>query len=135
MKKNRPSRQRLTGCTDRAYEAGTPSSSTRIVDPTVAITECVRNGPIPENTSRNSARVGVKTNWGGQVSAADSGLNAVTTIHSTGRKNAIPTIHARIPQPARPDISRNLRGSRVTGRTDTAVILRPPRTGTPGRTT
>src|ERR1700733_4887787 len=35
MTKNRPSRQRLTGYTDSAYEAGTPSSSTRIVDPTV----------------------------------------------------------------------------------------------------
>src|SRR6202050_2959940 len=135
MTKNRPSRQRLTGYTDSAYEAGTPSSTTRIVDPTVAITEWVTNGPQPENTRRNSARVGRNTNCGGQVSAADSGLNAVITIHRTGMKNAIATIHARTPQPARPDISRNLRGSRVTGRTGVAVILPPPLTGIPELTT
>src|SRR5215469_1138069 len=110
MKKNRPSRQCLTGCTDRAYAAGTPSSSTRIVEPSVATTEWVRKGPMPENTRRNSDNVGEKTNLGGQVSAADSGLNAVRTIHSTGRKNAMPTTHARTAQPARPDISLNLRG-------------------------
>ena len=70
---------------------------------------------MPEKTRRNSASVGLKMNLGGQVSAADSGLNAVITIHSTGRKNAIPTTHARIPQPTFPAISRNLcgPGSRV----------------------
>ena len=65
---------------------------------------------MPEKTSRNSARVGLKVNLGGQVSAADSGLNAVMIIHSTGRKNAIPTTHARIPQPTLPAISRNFCG-------------------------
>src|SRR5258708_36751327 len=120
MKKNRPSRQCLTGCTDRAYAAGTPSSSTRIVEPSVATTEWVRKGPMPENTRRNSDSVGLKTNLGGQVWAADSGLNAVITIHSTGRKNAIPTTHATIPQPTFPDISRSLRGPGCTG---TVVML------------
>src|ERR1700745_2706137 len=94
MKKNRPSRHRLTGCTDSAYAAGVASSSTRIVDPTVALTGGVRKGPIPENTRRNCASVGLKTNLGGHVSAADSGLKAVITIHSTGRKNAIPITKA-----------------------------------------
>src|SRR5580693_9534126 len=124
MKKNSPSRQCLTGCTDRAYAAGTPSSRTKIVDPTVAISEWVTYGPQPAKTRRNSASVGLKVNLGGQVSAADSGLNAVITIHSTGRKNAIPTTHATIPQPIRPDISRTrwAPGSRL----DTAVILCSP---------
>src|ERR1700683_1459974 len=113
-----------------------PSSRTRMVEPTVAITEWVTYGPHPANTSRNSASVGEKTNLGGQVSAADSGLNAVITIHSTGRKNAIDTTHATIPQPTPPDISRSLRGlrGRGAGRTVVAVIRLPPRTGRPGRT-
>src|SRR5499425_2119443 len=100
MKKNSPSRQCLTGRTDNAYAAGTASSSTRIVDPTVAMIECVRNGPMPVTASRNSDNVGVKMNLGGQVSAADSGLNAVSTIHSTGMKNTIATAQAKTVQPA-----------------------------------
>src|SRR5271154_1349105 len=94
-----------------------------MVEPTVAIAECVTYGPQPEKTSRNSARVGENTNLGGQVSAADSGLNAVITIHSTGRKNAIPTTHATTPQPTCPDIWRNRRGP---GREGTALMLCPP---------
>ena len=95
----------------------------------VAIAEWVTYGPQPEKTSRNSASVGLKVNRGGQVSAADSGLNAVSTIHSTGRKNAIPTTQATMPQPILPDISRNLcgPGSRLrTGRAATAVMLCSP---------
>src|SRR5258707_10354171 len=84
---------------------------------------------MPENTSWNSDRVGLKTNFGGQVWAADSGLNAVITIHSTGRKNAIPTTHATIPQPTFPDISRSLRGPGCTG---TAVISCPLELEDPG---
>src|SRR5215469_6918447 len=110
MKKNRPSRQCGTGCTDRAYAAGTPSSSTRTVETVVAISEWVTYGPQPEKTRRNCDSVGEKTNLGGQVWAADSGLNAVSTIHSTGRKNAIPTTHATMPQPTVLDIWRNLCG-------------------------
>src|SRR5579862_1301286 len=90
-----------------AYAAGTASTKTSRVDTTVAITEWVTYGPHPAKTSRNSASVGLKVNLGGQVSAADSGLNAVITIHSTGRKNATPTTHAMRPQPICPDISRN----------------------------
>src|SRR5215472_19006485 len=120
MKKNRPSRQCLTGRTDSAYAAGIPRSSTRTVEPTVAMIECVRNGLMPVTASRNSDKVGVKMNLGGQVSAADSGLNAVSTIHSTGRKNVIATTHARIVQPTCPDHWRNLRGP---GRSDTVVML------------
>src|SRR6266496_5109416 len=107
MKKNRPSRQCGTGCTDRAYAAGTPSTSTSTVETVVAISECVTYVPQPEKTRRNCARVGEKTNLGGHVWAADSGLNAVITIHSTGRKNAIPATHARTPQPTCPDTRRS----------------------------
>src|SRR6185369_15704034 len=89
-----------------------PSSSTSTVDTTVATTEWVTKGPQPEKTRRNSARVGVNVNWGGQVSAADSGLNAVSTIHSTGRKDASPTTQARTPQPTWLDSSRS-RGRRA----------------------
>src|SRR5258708_16462821 len=85
---------------------------------------------MPEKTRRNSDRVGLKTNLGGQVWAADSGLNAVITIHSTGRKNAIPTTHATIPQPTFPDISRSLRGPGCTG---TAVISCPLELEDPGQ--
>src|ERR1700733_8742250 len=93
-----------------AYAAGTASTRTSKVDTTVAITEWVTYGPQSEKTSRNSASVGLKVNLGGQVSAADSGLNAVITIHSTGTKNPIPTTQATMPQPTRPEISRTRRG-------------------------
>src|SRR5215469_18781623 len=75
MKKNRPSRQCGTGCTDSAYAAGTPSASTSNVETVVAISAWITYGPQPENTRRNWASVGVKMNLGGQVWAADSGLN------------------------------------------------------------
>ena len=65
-------------------------------------------------------------NLGGQVSAADSGLNAVIAIHSTGRKNAIPTTHATIPQPTFADISRNLCGPGSRLRAARAVMLCSP---------
>src|SRR6266849_3328837 len=100
-----------------------------MVEPIVAISEWVTYGPQPEKTRRNSASVGLNTNLGGQVWAADSGLNAVIAIHSTGRKNAIPTTQARTPQPTWADILRNLCGRGSTARTGTAVILHPPRTG------
>src|SRR5258708_16124747 len=79
-----------------------PSSSTRIVEPTVASAECVRNGPMLEKAELNSDSVGLKANVGGHVSAADSGLNAVMTIHNTGRKNAIATTPPSLVQPTRP---------------------------------
>src|SRR3989440_842553 len=122
MKKNRPSRQRGTGCTDSAYAAGTPSTRTSTVDTTVAIAECVTYGPQPENTSRNWASVGLKVNFGGQVWAADSGLNAVSTIHSTGRKNAMPTTQASTPQPSCPDIRRTRSAAGSLSRIATAVL-------------
>src|SRR3984893_12567843 len=80
MKKNRESRHLPTGRIDSEYDAGSASTSTRMVEPMVAIAECSRYGPIPLKTSRNWLRVGLKVNFGGQVSAADSGLNAVSTI-------------------------------------------------------
>src|SRR5690348_9954055 len=122
MKKNRPSRHRGTGCTDSAYAAGMPSASTSTVDTVVAISEWVTYGPQPENTRRNWASVGVKMNLGGQVWAADSGLNAVSSIHSTGRKNAMPTTQARTPQPTCPDIRRSRSAAGSRSRIGTAVI-------------
>src|SRR5215470_10123459 len=101
---------------NRAYAAGTASASTSTVETVVAISEWITYGPQPENTSRNCASVGLKTNLGGQVWAADSGLNAVSTIHSTGRKNAIPTTHERTPQPTFPAISRSLCGPGLRAR-------------------
>src|ERR1700683_3184701 len=103
-----------------------PSSRTRMVEPTVAITEWVTYGPHPANTSRNSASVGLKVNLGGQVSAADSGLNAVITIHSTGMKNAIPTTQATTPQPTVLDIWRNRCGPGIRVRAGTALIVCSP---------
>ena len=64
------------------------------------------------------------------VWAADSGLNAVSTIHSTGMKNTIATAQARTVQPACPDHSRRRRERR---RAVMAVIV-PPRTGRRVRT-
>ena len=96
---------------------------------------------MPVMASRNSDRVGVKMNFGGQVSAADSGLNAVITIHSTGMKNMIAAAQARMAQPTRPDHSRRPpRGERraaeaVRGeRRAVKAVIVPPRTGRPGRT-
>src|ERR1700761_4200801 len=105
MKKNSVSRHLRTGRMASAYAAGRASSSTTTVEPIVAIAECSIYGPMPLNTRRNSDRVGLKVNLGGQVSAADSGLNAVITIHSTGRKKAMPTTHPRAVQPALPENS------------------------------
>src|SRR5689334_12313321 len=123
MKKNSPSRQCGTGCTDNAYAAGMPSASTSRVETVVAISEWVTYGPQPENTSRNWASVGVNTNLGGQVWAADSGLNAVSSIHSTGRKNAMPTTQASTPQPTCPVIRRARSAAGSRSRTGTAVAV------------
>src|SRR5258708_738266 len=94
MKKNSPSCHRFTGRTDSPYAAGSARISTRAVETSVAIAGWVIYGPMPLNTIRNSDSVGLKVNFGGHVSAADSGLNAVTTIHGTGRKMTSPITHA-----------------------------------------
>src|SRR6202042_2489831 len=109
MKKNSESRQPRTGRIDSAYAAGSASTRTRMVEPTVAMAECSMNGQAgvaPLKTTRNSASGGVKVNFGGQVSADASGLNAVITIHSTGMKKAMPTTQPSTVQPARLYISR-----------------------------
>src|SRR6202012_3071251 len=106
MKKNSESRHLPTGWMDSAYAAGSASTSTTMVEPTVAIAECSMNGPIPLKTSRNSASVGLKVNLGGHVSAADSGFNAAITIHSTGMKKPMPTTQPSTVQPAIPESSR-----------------------------
>src|ERR1700734_4507621 len=80
-----------------------------MVEPTVAIAECSMNGQAgvgPLKTTRNSASVGLKLNFGGQVSADASGLKAVIPIHSTGVKKAMPTTQPSTVQPARLYISR-----------------------------
>ncbi len=106
MKKNSESRHPFTGWMDSAYAAGSASTITRTVEPIVAIAECSMNGPKPLKTSRNWLSVGLKVNLGGQVSAADSGLNAVSTIHRIGMKKAMPTTQPSTAQPACPEISR-----------------------------
>src|ERR1700678_789541 len=106
MKKNSESRQPPTGRIDSAYAAGSATTSTTMVEPMVAIAECSMNGSMPLKTVRNSDSVGLKVNLGGQVSAADSGLNAVITIHSTGMKKPMPTTQPSTVQPARPETSR-----------------------------
>src|ERR1700727_95195 len=105
MKKNSESRHPATGRIDSAYAAGSASTITRMVEPTVATAECSMNGPKPLKTSRNSLSVGLKVNLGGQVSEADSGLNAVTTIDRIGMKKAIPPTQPSTVQPACPEIS------------------------------
>src|SRR5579859_6545975 len=64
MKKNSESRHLPTGWMDSAYAAGSASTSTTMVEPTVAIAECSMYGPIPLKTSRNWLRVGLKVNFG-----------------------------------------------------------------------
>src|ERR1700761_9022352 len=105
MKKNSVSRHLRTGRMASAYAAGRASSSTRTVEPIVGSAEGAICGHMPRNSRGNSDKVGRKVNLGGQVSAADSGLNAVITIHSTGRKKAMPTTHPRAVQPALPENS------------------------------
>src|ERR1700730_7980886 len=111
-----------------------------MVEPIVAIAECSMYGSIPLKTSRNSLRVGLKVNLGGQVSAADSGLNAVITIHSTGMKKPMPTTQAITVHPARRDLSRARRppfgAGGAEGGAPVAVIAvtLPPRTGRRWRT-
>src|SRR5580698_11111581 len=124
MKKNSESRHLPTGRIDSAYAAGSAIPFTTLFRSMVAIAECSMNGPIPLKTSRNSLRVGLKVNLGGHVSAADSGLNAVITIHSTGMKKPMPTTQPSTVQPARRDISRarRLRLGAWTGAVDGASV-------------
>src|SRR6202167_826402 len=98
MKKNSESRHLPTGRMDSAYAAGSASASTSRVEPTVAMAECSMNGPTgvaPLKTSRNSASVGLKVNFGGQVSAEASGLNAGRNLHRIGREKAMATNQPR----------------------------------------
>src|ERR1700761_899447 len=103
MKKNSESRHRAIGRIDSAYAAGVASTSTSRTETTVAIAELTRNGPRPLlNTCLYSSRVGVKTNFGGVVYAADSGLNEVSTIQNTGKKKMMAANHATVPQASPP---------------------------------
>src|SRR5688500_6039579 len=89
MKKNSASRTLTTGRMLSAYAAGTASTSTRSVDPTLALSELIRYGIMsrPKTTwNWSSVRSGAKV--GGMVAAWLSGLNAVNTIHATGKKKA-----------------------------------------------
>ena len=93
MKKNSASLVLRTGRSDSANAAGTPRSSTRIVDTIVANKEFNRGVAIPASkTSRNCCSVGSKKKVGGFVAASLSCLNDVSTIQSTGKKNPIARI-------------------------------------------
>ncbi|SLA09647.1 Uncharacterised protein [Mycobacteroides abscessus subsp. abscessus] len=134
MKKNRASLVLRTGRSDSAKAAGTPRSNTRIVETTVAHNEFSSGVPIPaSNTLRNCCRVGVKKKVGGLVAASLSCLNAVNTIHNTGKKNPMASIQViAVSTPPRGSRRRRMVGVSVEGDVDVvgvavAVIRLPPR--------
>ena len=99
MKKNSTSRVFLTGRSDSANAHGVASSSTRIVETIVANAELATYGHRPlANTALYCDSVGEKTMCGVLVYASASVLNEVSTIHSTGKKNTIPTTQPTMPQ-------------------------------------
>src|SRR5580693_5734220 len=99
MKKNITSRVFLTGRSDSANAHGVASSSTRIVETIVANAELATYGHRPLlNTALYWDNVGEKTMCGVLVYASASVLNEVSTIHSTGKKNTIPTTQPTMPQ-------------------------------------
>src|SRR5258707_444328 len=110
-----------------------PTRNIGTVAALVVVRLIARNGPMLEKAELNSDSVGLKANLGGHVSAADSGLNAVMTIHSTGRKNAMATTQPSTVQPTRPGHWRILRVparevvARDAARSDKEVIPVPPR--------
>ena len=98
MKKNRASEVLRTGRSDSANAAGTPRSSTRIVDIAVANTEFSIAGPMPwSKTAEYWSSVGAKNSFGGLVAASLSCLNDVSTIQNTGKKKPSPTSQATTP--------------------------------------
>src|SRR5258706_2486300 len=104
-KKNSTSVHLRTGLIASAYAAGIDSSSTRSVAAMLAVAELIRAGhglaPVeaPKN-SRYPSRVSAAPNFGGLVPASDSLCSEVSTIHATGRKNAMPTTQATSPHRA-----------------------------------
>src|ERR1700749_470606 len=99
MKKNSTSRVFFTGRSDSANAQGVARASTRIVETMVANAELATYGHSPlENTALYCDRVGEKMMCGVLVYAPASVLNEVSTIHSTGKKNTIPTTQPTIPQ-------------------------------------
>src|SRR5882672_11043673 len=134
MKKNSTSRVLATGRSDTANAAGMANSSTRMVEITVANSELSRAGAAPEaRTSLNCSRVGAKNSLGGLVYASASCLNAVSTIHSTGKKNTMPTTQdtmAMTTRPAELFLGRGSSGAVALGPAGAvvAVLIRlPPR--------
>src|SRR5512138_1503759 len=96
-KKNSTSVHLRTGLMLSAYAAGKHSSSTSAVDRTLAVRLLSSGGhgdAPPEKNSRYPSRVSGANTEGGLVAASCSEWNEVSTIHSTGSTNRIPTTHA-----------------------------------------
>src|SRR2546421_10769156 len=107
-KKNITSVHLRTGRMDSAYAAGMASSSTTRVEPMLADSELSSGGqagaPVP--TPKKSAypeNVSGAPRAGGLVPALASLCSEVSTIHSTGSTNRMPTTQASTPHspPAR----------------------------------
>src|SRR4051794_29124540 len=95
MKKNSASVHFRTGRMDSAYAAGVASSTTRIVETMLAVSELSRYGVmLPANTSLYCVKVGLKIQVGGLLAATVSCLNPVSTIQITGKTNSRPTAQA-----------------------------------------
>src|ERR1700744_5818668 len=99
MKKNSTSRVFLTGRSDSANAHGVASSRTRMVETIVAKAELATYGHRPLlKTALYWGNVGEKTMVGVVGYAPASVLNEVIPIHSTGKKNTIPTTQPTMPQ-------------------------------------
>src|SRR3954463_15696026 len=95
-KKNSTSVHLRTGRMDRAYAAGKDSSSTRIVDSTLAVREFASegHGEAPLLAPKNSlypCRVSGAASDGGLVAAASSEWNEVSSMYRMGTTNRSPT--------------------------------------------
>src|SRR5215218_3859847 len=95
MKKNSTSRHASTGRRLSAYAAGTARMITSSTEKTLAMAELITYGAMSRSKmARYWSRVGAVNTVGGLVAAADSCLKPVSTIQSTGKKNAMPTSQA-----------------------------------------
>src|SRR6478735_2912972 len=100
-KKNSTSVHLRTGRIDRAYAAGNASSSTRIVERTLAVSELSRDGhgPAAKKVWYPSRLSGARTS-GGFFAASVSLWNEVSTIQNTGSAKSRPMTQARTPSRA-----------------------------------
>src|SRR4051794_14396140 len=96
-KKNSTSVHLRTGLMLKAYAAGKHSKSTSTVDRTLAVRLLSSGGQgeaPPEKNSRYPSRVSGANTDGGLVAAFSSEWKEVSTIHTTGSTNRMPTTQA-----------------------------------------